>query len=103
MVYDVLPDSSRASSTGSRTTAARILRAGRRRFRRDVGRHVARGPPLATVIGFRDDAALKRFLDDPAAADLGAKFDSFIGPHAHRVYRRLPVYRVDALSAPPAG
>jgi len=61
------------------------------------------GPPLATVIGFRDDAALKRFLDDPAAADLGAKFDSFIGPHAHRVYRRLPVYRVDSLSAPPAG
>jgi len=61
------------------------------------------GPPLVTVIGFRDDAALKRFLDDPSAADLGAKFDSFIGPHAHRVYRRAPVYRVDALSALPAG
>jgi mono/diheme cytochrome c family protein len=61
------------------------------------------GPPLATVIGFRDDAALKRFLDDPSAAELGTKFDSFIGPHAHRVYRRLPVYRVDALSALPGG
>jgi mono/diheme cytochrome c family protein len=61
------------------------------------------GPPLATVIGFRDDAALKRFLDDPSAAELGTRFDSFIGPHAHRVYRRLPVYRVDALSAVPAG
>ena len=61
------------------------------------------GPPLATVIGFRDEAALKRFLDDPSTANLGAKFDAFIGPHAHRVYRRLPVYRVDALSALPAG
>ena len=61
------------------------------------------GPPLGTVVGFRDDAALKRFLDDPSVAELGAKFDSFIGPHAHRVYRRLPVYRVDALSALPAG
>ena len=58
------------------------------------------GPALATVIGFRDEAALKRFLDDPKTDPLGVRFDSFIGPHTHRVFRHLPVYRAATLSGP---
>jgi hypothetical protein len=58
------------------------------------------GPALTTVIGFRDDAAMKRFLDDPTTDELGRKFDEFIGPHSHRVYRQQPVYRAASLSAP---
>jgi len=58
------------------------------------------GPALATVIGFRDEASLKRFIDDPATDELGKKFDEFIGPHQHRVFRQAPVYRAASLSAP---
>jgi len=58
------------------------------------------GPAMTTIIGFRDDAALRRFLDDPSTDALGSKFDEFIGPHQHRVFRRPPLYRTDALSAP---
>jgi hypothetical protein len=58
------------------------------------------GPALATVIGFRDEAALKRFIDDPATDVVGKKFDEFIGPHLHRVFRQTPVYRASSLSAP---
>jgi len=57
------------------------------------------GAAFATVVGFRDEAALKGFLDDPAGAALGKRFDDFIGPHLHRVFRQPPVYRADALSA----
>ena len=58
------------------------------------------GPQLlCTVVGFRDEAALRRFLDDPGAAALGKRFDDFIGPHAHRIFRQAPVYRADTLSA----
>jgi len=46
------------------------------------------GPSLVTVLGFRDEAALERFLDDPATDLLGQVFDEFIGPHAHLVSRR---------------
>jgi mono/diheme cytochrome c family protein len=58
------------------------------------------GPALVTVIGFRDDGALRRFLDDPATDALGKRFDDFIGPHGHRIFRQTPVYRVAGLSAP---
>ena len=58
------------------------------------------GPSLVTVLGFRDEDALERFLDDPATDLLGQKFDDFIGPHAHLVFRRPPLYRATALSAP---
>lgn len=56
--------------------------------------------PLVTIIGFRDDAALGRFLQDPAGAQLKQKFDEFIGPHGHQMFRIPPVYRVAGLSAP---
>jgi len=58
------------------------------------------GPSLVTVLGFLDDAALKRFLDDPTTDALGKKFDEYIGPHAHLVFRRPPLYRAASLSAP---
>lgn len=57
------------------------------------------GPSVSTVVGFRDEAALRRFLDDPGAAELGKRFDDFVGPHAHRIFRQVPVYRADTLSA----
>jgi hypothetical protein len=57
-------------------------------------------PWVVTVLAFRDDVALARFLDDPSAGSLGARFDEFIGPHQHRVFRRVPVYRAPNLSAP---
>jgi mono/diheme cytochrome c family protein len=57
-------------------------------------------PWVVTVLGFRDDAALSRFLDDGSGASLGQRFDDFIGPHQHRVFRRVPVYRAPSLSAP---
>jgi mono/diheme cytochrome c family protein len=57
------------------------------------------GPAVTTVFGFTDEESLGRFLDDPATDDLGAKFDSFIGPHDHRVYRSSPLYRAASLSA----
>jgi mono/diheme cytochrome c family protein len=58
------------------------------------------GPSLVTVLGFRDEAAVKRFLDDPATDALGRRFDDFIGPHLHRLFRRLPLYPAASLSAP---
>jgi hypothetical protein len=96
-VYDV-QEGSRRSWNGSRARPARVPRLRRGRRRRHLDDLTRDGPALATVIGFRDDAALRRFLDGPAGADLGAKFDEFIGPHGHRVFRRAPVYRVGDLS-----
>jgi mono/diheme cytochrome c family protein len=57
------------------------------------------GPALATIMSFRDDQALKRFLDDPAGSGLKTRFDEYVGPHQHRVFRTLPAYRVESLSA----
>jgi mono/diheme cytochrome c family protein len=58
------------------------------------------GAPVSTVVGFRDEAALRRFLDDPRGEALGLKFDEFVGPHGHKVFRTPPVYRAATLSAP---
>ena len=58
------------------------------------------GPTVSTVIAFRDERALTRFLDDPRTEDLGIKFDEFIGPHGHKVFRTPPIYRAESLSAP---
>lgn len=58
------------------------------------------GPSIASLFAFRDDAARDRFLASPAAATLGQRFDSFIGPHPHRTFARPPVYRAPSLSAP---
>ena len=55
---------------------------------------------VVTVIGFRDEAALRRFLADPGSDALGQKFDEFIGPHGHKVFRVPPVYKAETLSAP---
>jgi len=57
------------------------------------------GAPFTTIIGFTDDKAIRNFVDDPRTDDLGARFDSFIGPHEHRVFASSPLYRVPALSA----
>jgi mono/diheme cytochrome c family protein len=58
------------------------------------------GPAVSTVLAFRDQGALTRFLDDPNTDVLGRKFDDFIGPHGHRVFRTPPVYRAPTLSTP---
>ena len=57
------------------------------------------GPALVTAFGFRDDAALERFVDDPALDQLARDFDAFAGPHGHRVVRTPPIYRAATLSA----
>ncbi len=61
------------------------------------------GPAVSTVFGFRDDAALNRFMTthDPDEMNLGAQFDAFIGDHGHTVFRLPPVYRAPRLSTPP--
>jgi mono/diheme cytochrome c family protein len=59
-----------------------------------------RGPAVSTVVGFRDETALRRFLDDPRGEALGQKFDEFVGPHGHNVFRTPPIYRAGTLSAP---
>jgi len=53
---------------------------------------------LTTVFGFRDEAALRTFLGDPAMADLWQQFDAFVGPHGHIAADQPLVYRVPALS-----
>jgi mono/diheme cytochrome c family protein len=55
---------------------------------------------LVTMMGFRDDEALGRFLQDETGVLLKHKWDEFIGPHGHQVFRIPPVYRVGSLSAP---
>jgi len=57
------------------------------------------GPSLVTVLGFRDAEALAHFLDGGRGAQAKQRFDSFIGPHGHQLYRTAPLYRVDGLSA----
>lgn len=56
-------------------------------------------PAMATVIGFRDDAAVSAFLSHPDTEALGRAFDEFIGPHGHQTFRVPPVYRAASLSA----
>jgi hypothetical protein len=58
------------------------------------------GPAVSTIVGFRDEKALLSFLHDPRGEALGAKFDEFIGPHGHKVFRRPPIYRAGTLSSP---
>ena len=57
------------------------------------------GPALVTVFGFRDDDALRRFVDDPALDELAKAFDAFARPHDHRAFRAPPIYRAATLSA----
>jgi mono/diheme cytochrome c family protein len=57
---------------------------------------------VTSVWGFRDDAALNTFMNtnDPSTIAVGTEFDSFVGPHDHKVSRTAPIYRAPALSAP---
>lgn len=56
--------------------------------------------PYTSVFAFRDERALMRFMQDPAAETLGLDFDAFIGEHGHDTQSWLPMYRVPTLSAP---
>jgi hypothetical protein len=56
------------------------------------------GAAMTTIVGFRDEAALRNFMGDPATVDLWKQFDAFIGPHGHQTYTRLPLYRAPGLS-----
>src|SRR5579875_1091158 len=58
-------------------------------------------PAVTTLLAFSDEAALQRFLADPAMGRLGLAFDRFIGDHDHQSYAAPPpLYRVPSLSAP---
>ncbi len=99
--YDVLPGRLDEFEAWFRDEGARAFLAHDGLVRVDTWVDTTRdGPSLVTVLGFRDEDALERFLDDPATDLLGQKFDDFIGPHAHLVFRRLPLYHATALSAP---
>ena len=99
--YDVLPGRLDEFEAWFRDEGARAFLAHDGLVRVDTWVDATRdGPSLVTVLGFRDEDALERFLDDPATDLLGQKFDDFIGPHAHLVFRRPPLYRAAALSAP---
>jgi hypothetical protein len=54
---------------------------------------------LTTLVGFRDEAALRTFMGDPATADLWQQFDGFVGAHGHYAAERPLVYRAPTLSA----
>ena len=54
---------------------------------------------VTSVFGFRDEAALRNFMGDPATAALWQQFDAFIGPHGHLSTDRPLVYRAPSLSA----
>jgi mono/diheme cytochrome c family protein len=101
MSYDVEPGKLGDFETWLRTTGAPgILGAsGALSIETWVDRRRKDGS-LTTVFAFRDDAAVRRFLDDPAGQALGRAFDSFVGPHDHALFRTPPVYRAATLSAP---
>ena len=57
---------------------------------------------VTSVWGFRDDAALRAFVNanDPATVAVGTEFDAFVGPHDHKEFMTRPIYRAPELSAP---
>jgi hypothetical protein len=54
---------------------------------------------LTSLFGFRDEAALRNFMGDPASVELWNQFDAFVGPHGHFSVNRPLVYRAPSLSA----
>lgn len=98
--YDVLPGQLAAFETWFATQ-------GRRQFLAvdglvSVETFVDTARPRAgvtSVFGFRDEAALRNFMGDPATADLWKEFDAFVGPHGHYASTRPLVYRAPGLSA----
>ena len=57
------------------------------------------GTAITSLFGFRDEAALRNFMGDPATAELWNQFDAFVGPHGHYAADRPLVYRAPGLSA----
>ena len=53
---------------------------------------------VTSLFGFRDEAALRNFMGDPASANLWKQFDAFIGPHSHQIYNAPSLYRAPSLS-----
>jgi mono/diheme cytochrome c family protein len=56
------------------------------------------GAAVTSLFGFRDEAALRNFMGDPATADVWKQFDAFLGPHGHHASDRPLVYRAPSLS-----
>ncbi len=54
---------------------------------------------VTTLFEFRDEAALRNFMGDPATADLWTRFDAFVGPHGHFAADQPLVYRAPGLSS----
>lgn len=97
--YDVLPDRLQAFEQWLQQTFVPALQAfgGIVSIETTVDR-ARRGPPLTTVIAFRDRAAYERWNNNLGQRELAAKFDEFIGVHGHVVYDSPPVYRARTLS-----
>lgn len=98
--YDVLPDKLPPFQAWFQQTFVPALRAfgGIVSIETTVDRS-RRGPPMTTVIAFRDRAAYERWNNNLAQRELAVKFDEFIGVHGHVVYDSPPVYRASTLSA----
>jgi mono/diheme cytochrome c family protein len=60
--------------------------------------HDGESTSLTTVFGFRDQAAVGAFMNDPRTEKVGLEFDAFIGPHGHQVFVHPPLYRAPSLS-----
>jgi hypothetical protein len=56
------------------------------------------GAGIVTVMSFRDEQALSAFLNGPTGAKIKERFDEFIGPHGHQLFRTVPYYPIEALS-----
>jgi len=100
-VYDVLPGRLAEFETWFRDVGGRAFLAHDGLTRVDTWVDTTHGgPSLVTMLAFRDQPALERFLDDPTTDSLGQQFDEFIGQHGHLVLRAPPLYHVATLSAP---
>jgi mono/diheme cytochrome c family protein len=98
--YDVLPGKLDAFEEWFQKSFAPALRAfgGIVSVETSVDR-ARRGPPMTTVIAFRDRTAYDRWNNNIGQRELASKFDEFIGVHGHVVYDSPPLYRAGGLSA----
>ena len=60
------------------------------------------GPVLVTIFGFRDERAIDRFLGNPDAAPIHTELARFIVQQDDYTFSSPPLYKVEALSGPPA-
>jgi hypothetical protein len=56
------------------------------------------GAAVTSLFVFRDEAALRNFMGDPASVELWNQFDAFVGPHGHLAMDQPLVYRAPSLS-----